>query len=302
MKHQNYDFHSEAEKKEFVCECEKRFRDSLDKAAERVASHRELKFVALSGPTCSGKTTTAGILVDKLTRAGRNVRVVSIDDFFLDRPILEKEAKEKGEPVDLDSVKAIDLEYLKNFVDGIERLEPQKQPLFDFTTASRSGYIDIVPTENDVYVFEGIQAVYPEVTALFEKEHLLSIYISVENGITSLCGSWLPREIRLARRIVRDSRIRNTDAETTFCHWSGVATNEIKCIEPYKDGCDIILDSGMPYEVCVLKKPLLSELYRVGENSKHYLKAKMLIEKIVDFPDIDEEYVPSDSVLREFIG
>ena len=153
-----------------------------------------------------------------------------------------------------------------------------------------------------MFIFEGIQAVYPEVTELFEKDHLLSVYISVENGIKSLCGSWLPREMRLARRIVRDSRTRNTDAEATFTHWSGVAANEIKCIEPYKEGCDIILDSGMPYEVCVLKKPLLSELYKVGQDSEHYLKAKMLIEKIVDFPDIDEDYVPSDSVLREFIG
>ncbi len=302
MKYFNYDFTDEEAKKSLVLSCEKEFGEALCRAAKEVLSHKNLKFITLSGPTCSGKTTTAGIIIEKLREAGKNVVLVSIDDFFIDKDILIKEAERRGEPLDMDSVRAIDLEALKNFVDGIERLVPLKLPKYDFTVSKRSHYVDITPTENDIYIFEGIQAVYPEVTALFEKEHLISIYISVEDGISSTCGSWLPRELRLVRRIVRDSRLRNTDAEATFRHWSGVAANEIKNIEPYSALCDITLDSGMEYEVCVLKKPLIALLEKIDEGSEYYLRAKMLLEKAVDFPDIDEGYVPEGSVLREFIG
>ncbi len=302
MKYYSYSFPDEGAKKAFVVFCEDQFRDSLDKAAEAALRQSGLRFIALSGPTCSGKTTTAGIFIEKLKATGKGVRVISIDDFFLDRTILAAEAEKSGMPIDLDSVKAIDIGELRHFVDGIERGEPLRLPVFDFTSGKRSGYTELHPTENDLFIFEGIQAVYPEVTSLFDPSHLLKIYISVENGIDTPYGNWLPREIRLLRRIVRDSRIRNTDAETTFAHWSGVTANELANIEPYKDGCDIKIDSGMAYEIGVMRKPLISLLEQIKENSPYYLKAKMLTEKLRDFPDIEEKYVPGDSVLREFIG
>ncbi len=302
MKYYSYSFPDESSKKAFAVFCEDKFRNSLDKAAEAALMRDNLRFIALSGPTCSGKTTTAGMLIDKLKATGKDVKVISIDDFFLNRETLAAEAKKSGVPIDLDSVKAIDMEELRFFVNGIERLEPLRLPAFDFTLGKRAGYTELLPTEKDIFIFEGIQAVYPEVTALFEPKHLLKIYISVENGIDTPYGSWLPREIRLLRRIVRDSRIRNTDAETTFSHWDGVIANELVNIEPYKDSCDIKIDSGMAYEISVLKKPLMTLLEQIRESSSYYLKSKMLIEKLRDFPDIDEKYVPKDSVLREFIG
>ena len=143
---------------------------------------------------------------------------------------------------------------------------------------------------------------YPEVVSLFPGQHLLRIFISVTDGIDSPFGNWLPREIRLLRRLVRDSRFRNTDAETTFAHWDGVAENEIRNIEPYRDGCDIKLDSGMAYELPVLKDPAITLLRTVEPSSRHYIRARMLAEKLGGFPDMSEDFVPKDSVLREFIG
>ncbi|MBQ7125403.1 MAG: hypothetical protein IJO00_03470 [Clostridia bacterium] len=301
MKYYSYSLPDEEAKKELVMQGETTFRAELEAAAEFLLS-RELKFIALSGPTCSGKTTTATTLIKKLEETGKNVKVISIDDFFLERDILIENSKKSGKPIDLDSVNAIDLDELRGFVDGIELLLPQRLPSFDFTTGKRAGYTEIVPTEKDIFIFEGIQAVYPEVVALFEPRHLVKVYISVEKGIYSPFGSLLPREIRLMRRIVRDARTRNTDAETTFEHWSGVAANEISSIEPYREGCDVKINSGMAYEICVLKKPLISLLEKIKEDSLYYIKAKMLIELLDEFPEISASYVPSDSVLREFIG
>ena len=80
----------------FAATCEMGFRRSVNSAADAVLNRPGLRFIALAGPTCSGKTTTAGILADKLSDAGRTVRSVSIDDFFLDREVLVAEAEKNG--------------------------------------------------------------------------------------------------------------------------------------------------------------------------------------------------------------
>lgn len=302
MEYIDYRLPDENAKTLFAATCEIEFRKSVAFAANTALERNGLRFIALAGPTCSGKTTTAGIFAKKLTESGKNVRTVSIDNFFRDRELLTAEAMRSGTPVDMDSAKAIELDGLARFVDCIENGRTGSMPLFDFETGKRSGYRDITPQENDVFIFEGIQAVYPEVVSLFPKKHLLRIFISVTDGIDSPFGVWLPREIRLLRRLVRDSRFRNTDAETTLLHWDGVAKNEIKNIEPYRDGCDIQLDSGMAYELPVLKRPALALLDTVKPMSRQYIRARMLYEKLDGFPDMSEDNVPSDSVLREFIG
>lgn len=302
MNYYNFDFSDEEQKKELVRESEQSFKAALKKVADAVSEKKQLKFIALSGPSCSGKTTTAGFLTESLNALGKNVKTVSIDDFFFDRETIYERARRSGEPAEMDSVKAIDLDELKNVVRCIEELKPAKLPVFDFAVGKRVGYKDYFPKENDILIFEGIQAVYPEVTALFEPKHLLKIYISVEKGFDSVYGSLDAKDVRLVRRIVRDARVRGTDADSTIGYWNNVTLNEKKNIEPYKDTCDIKINSGLEYEICVLKLPLIACLEKINAESPNYLKAKMLLEKVRDFPEISSSYVPKDSVLREFIG
>ncbi len=302
MNYYNLDFSSEENQRKLVEESEQRFKLSLQRVADMAAGQSSLKFIALSGPTCSGKTTTAGFLTSKLELLGKNVKIISIDDFFLDKEIIHERARRDGRHVEMDSVNAIDLDELKNVVRCIEELKPAKLPIFDFTVGRRRGYTEYLPKANDIFIFEGIQAVYPEVTELFNSKHLLKIYISVEQGIDFFYGSLDSKDIRLVRRIVRDARTRGTDADSTIGYWNNVTLNEEKNIEPYKETCDIRIDSGLKYEICVLKAPLMACLEKINSQSPNYLKAKMLLEKITDFPDMSSKYVPADSVLREFIG
>ncbi len=295
-------FPSETEKKAFAALCEAEFRARLDEIAAIAQNRKNLRFITLAGPTCSGKTTTAGILIAKLEEQGHRVVVVSIDDFFYDRAHLRKEAERSGVPFDMDSVKAIDLDALRAFVSDILSGRPSTLPRFNFAEGKREIGDTVIPHPEDVYLFEGIQAVYPEVTSLFPREALLSLYISVEDTVEAEGGLWLPREIRLLRRLLRDSKFRGTDAETTFSHWGGVVRNELASIEPYKDGCDHRIDSSMPYELCVLRDPLLALLDTVDEGSDHAVTARLLREKLSRLPSIPQAYVPADSVLREFIG
>ena len=302
MSEYSYLFSDETEKKAFAALCEAEFRARLHEIAAIAATREDLRFITLAGPTCSGKTTTAGILIDKLESIGRRVTVISLDDFFYDRAYLMAEAQRSGVPFDMDSVKAIDLDALRAFVADLFDGKTSVLPRFDFREGKRTVGDTVVPHPEDVYLFEGIQAVYPEVTALFPRHAVLSLYISVEETIVTPDGRWLPREIRLLRRLLRDSKFRGTDAETTFSHWGGVTRNELRNIEPYKGGCDHHIDSSMPYELCVLRDPLIALLATVGEDSDYALTARLLSEKLNRLPAISEEYVPADSVLREFIG
>ena len=76
----------------------------------------------------------------------------------------------------------------------------------------------------------------------------------------------------------------------------------MKNIEPYAADTDLHLNSMMPYEPCVIKDEALSLLSGIGEDSPWYAKAHSLAERLEPLPELENEYVPEDSVFREFIG
>ena len=118
MTYCNAMFETEEEKLRFVLEGEERFRTGVHAVAERILAARP-GIVTLSGPTCSGKTTTANILIARLAEKGFRVRVISIDDFYRNRDELAEIARQKGVAYDWDSFASIDSAELKQFIDGI---------------------------------------------------------------------------------------------------------------------------------------------------------------------------------------
>ena len=187
---------SRAEAEEYILACEKRFNDTIDEALEGIFTHGDVKTIALAGPTCSGKTTTAEKITRRIRRAGKQAVVLSIDDFFLsraDRNVVD------GEAPDYDSAAAIDLETLETFMDRLNRGLPVLVPRFDFSSAARVGYHEYIPREEDIYLFEGIQAVYPEVTRLFGPGYK-SIFINVNEEKTKF-ETVRDNIVNIARRI-----------------------------------------------------------------------------------------------------
>ena len=77
-----YTFRSkdESEKKEFVALCEKKFDKQLSDAVETIEKSGK-RIITLSGPTCSGKTTTARRFIERLEQSGKKTGVISIDDY-----------------------------------------------------------------------------------------------------------------------------------------------------------------------------------------------------------------------------
>ncbi|MBE6636775.1 MAG: hypothetical protein E7618_03100 [Ruminococcaceae bacterium] len=297
-----FSFGDEGEKRAFVNECEAYYHDQIERAADLAESKPDLRFLLLAGPTCSGKTTTANLLIQKLETIGHRVIIVSIDDFFRSREALIADAEREGRAVDLDSVKALDLDALKRFVLSLQTDRNTLMPRFDFTEGRVVEHYPIDPEPEDIYLFEGIQAVYPEVVALFPPALTLRLYISVATPLETPFATFTARERRLLRRLLRDRQFRGADAETTFRHWDGVADNERRNIEPYADACDMTIDSSLPYAIGVMRDALLNVLAEVEKTSEYAAVAQAYAEKLRRFPSLSADYVPKDSVLREFIG
>jgi uridine kinase len=63
-----------------------------------------------------------------------------------------------------------------------------------------------------------------------------------------------------------------------------------------------MFNSGLTYEINVLKKHILPLLYRISKYSPVYTEANKIIFLIEHMLDIPDDMVPSNSILKEFIG
>ncbi len=294
------DIRSRAEAEEYILACEKRFNDTIDEALEGIFTHGDIKTIALAGPTCSGKTTTAEKITRRIRKAGKQAVVLSIDDFFLsraDRNVVD------GEAPDYDSAAAIDLETLETFMDRLNRGLPVLVPRFDFSSAARVGYHEYIPREEDIYLFEGIQAVYPEVTRLFGLGYK-SIFINVNEDCRYGNVVLEKEEIRLLRRTVRDRLFRGATPEFTLHLWETVRANEEKNIFPNAAGCDLHLESFLEYEPFLLANYGVGMLDSVPKDSRYRPAADEVLVELREFdcPYFEESMIPKNSLFREFIG
>ncbi len=312
-----------AESEALVRAWDRDFDARLDAAADEIAADcvaRDLRILRLSGPTCAGKTTTAGKLTRALEAEGRVVYPISIDDFFYDRAILDARAEKDPEgDLDYDSVETIDLSLLSQCVHELMNNGRTHLPNFDFVTGNRMGYRELVIPEEEhpVFLFEGIQAVYPEVTELFSDVPDRSIFINVMKP-TTLVGPggeervFSPDRIRLYRRLVRDEAKRGTSPFFTLHLWESVRANEEASILPYANGCDYGIDSNMAFDIHVLAphlRRILADPPSVSENLPYSREADEMTRAVAasiyadlsGVEDIGTAGLSPHSLYREFL-
>ena len=293
-------FESAEHAKRFVELCENEFEARLDVIADAVAQSEDVRIVALSGPSCSGKTTTANKLIRELEGRGKRVHVVSIDDFFYDISKLHGMAEKTGK-LDYDSIKTIDLDALAECVNEIFADGKTHVPRFDFNEGKRVGYVEYSALRDDIFIFEGIQAIYPEVLALLSKHKIVSVCICVMSAIEIDGVLFEPNEIRFLRRLVRDYHFRSSDPEFTMELWEGVRSNEDQNIIPYIESVDMQIDSTLVFEISMLKPYLEDILSKVPAESKCYPKCVGILDKIKNIQVIPKDYISENSLYNEFI-
>ena len=291
-------FSTPDEAREFVLRTEAEFEEKL-RLSVRDALSIGNKIITLAGPTCSGKTTTANLLDEEIEKTGHQSVVFSIDDFYLDNI---RARTPEGEVPDFDSVKTIDLKYLEKFTKKVLSGKTAKIPKFNFTNGRREGYTKFVPLENDIYVFEGIQAMYPEVSAILGE--CTKIFIAVGEDVCLNGVEFEASDIRLLRRTIRDYKFRNSTPEYTLFCWDKVRENEVLNIFPNAGKRDIFINSYLPYELFALSETAYPLLSSVAPDDAHYERAKALSDKLLKIKDdfFDLSFIPDTSMFREFIG
>ena len=286
----------------FVEACDQAFEREMEAVAEQIAAVSELKLLGLTGPTCSGKTTAAKKLTDCLEAHGHRVHVISVDDFYYDKNFLQRRAEDDPNiEIDYDSEDTIDIGLLAEKTGELLSGVTTRMPRFDFRSGLRVEGITLSPCPEDVFLFEGIQILYPKVRKILSGNSYRSIYICPNSSIQVGGECFLPNEIRLMRRLVRDYRYRSSMPDFTFYLWQSVRENEEKNIFPNKDNCHAFIDSTMPYEIGMLK-PYLSEiLSQVAEGTAYYESAQALLQRLASVEPIPSDYMTQNSLYKEFI-
>ena len=156
---------------------------------------------------------------------------------------------------------------------------------------------------NEVLVIEGIHCLNDKLTAAIPKEQKYKIYIS---ALTVLNIDYYNRisttDTRLIRRLVRDYNFRGYEALHTLQNWDMVNRGEENYIFPFQEDADSMFNTSLIYELCVLKKYAMPLLKAIDNTHPEYSEAKSIYELLKYFDDIQDEYIPKNSLLREFIG
>ena len=111
-----------------------------------------------------------------------------------------------------------------------------------------------------------------------------------------------PKKLGSQDILVRDSRTRGASASKTISMWASVRRGEEKNIFPFQEEADVMFNSSLIYELAVLKQYVEPLLFAVDKDSKEFIEAKRLLKFFDYFVGIGSEFIPTNSLLREFVG
>jgi len=196
----------------------------------------------------------------------------------------------------------LDLPFLNEHLLALLNGEEITLPRYNFINGTReSSNEKIKLNDENVLVIEGIHGINDMLSASIPAENKIKIYISALNQLNiDYHNRIATTDCRKIRRIARDYRYRGYSAEETLTRWESVRAGEDKNIFPYQENVDFMFNSSLTYEMGVLKKYVLPQLKSISQFSEVYNDALYLIALLEHMKDIQDELVPTNSLLREF--
>ncbi len=273
----------------------------IAKIADNIAKNKNIKMVLIAGPSSSGKTTFAQRLGIQLKLNRIKPVTISVDNYFVERKDTPRD--ENGE-YDFECLEAIDLELFNDHLTKLLNGEEVEMPEFDFYEGTKRYNGKKLKLEKDeVLVIEGIHCLNDKLTSKIPAEQKYKIYIS---ALTVLNLDRFNRisttDTRLIRRIVRDHQFRGYSAKHTISTWNKVNDGEKKNIFPFQEEANFIFNTSLVYEIGALKPIVMPLLEEITKEDKEYAEATRLINMLKYFEEIPKEYVPNNSLLKEFLG
>lgn len=265
-------------KQSFIRHCEFEYESRVYAAAREIIDEGR-HIIMLTGPSASGKTTTAFKLRDKLISMGKNARVISLDNFFKnqnDYPRLENGEK------DYENVTALELGLFEKCFRELLEKGSAKFPEFDFQREMRIEDAIQLELKGGFIIVEGIHALNPVLLDLLPENEVFTIYAGLREEYSFRGQRILPtRDIRMLRRMIRDYKYRGHSPQKTISMWRSVCEGEDKYIKVFKPNADLLLDTSFSYELLIMHSALtdfeqyiddsaegqrLAELFKVFDN------------------------------------
>ncbi|MBQ8783351.1 MAG: nucleoside kinase [Clostridia bacterium] len=288
--------------KAFIGLCINNYEKQVERAVDNILKDSTVDIVMLAGPSSSGKTTTAKKLCEGIRNRGRNAYIISLDDFYFNRDDIP--INKDGLP-DYENVTALDIPLIEKTFNSLINEREAVVPIFNFQTGKREEKGNLIHIDDDdVIIVEGIHALNPIITGEIDQNHIYKIYISVSSRFTDDNGEILltKRNIRFIRRMIRDYHFRASQVENTCFLWQGVLKGEDEFVFPYKEQADEFINSIHPFEECIFKSEAKELLGHIEKSSVYYDEVKRIYNALELFDEVSRDLLPSDSLLREFIG
>ena len=278
---------------------EAHYHDQIESIADEIlaAGHR---IVMLTGPSAAGKTTSAHKIARAVAARGHNSRVLSLDDFYIGEG---KYPKNPDGSDDYESLEALNLAELHSCLKDLYTTGVCDAPVFDFTKQQPSG-TQHIDARDGVVIIEGLHALNPALTEELPDDAALCLYAGLREEYADAHDSrcLATRDIRLARRIVRDYLFRGHGAAFMLGLWGHVCAGEDRFIKPYKPRANLLLDTTHTYEVCLWRTVLDAMPADPALTATQARQLEALRRRFAEFPALGTELVPENSLLREFIG
>ena len=273
----------------------------ISQIAEQIAARKRVKVILVAGPSSSGKTTFSKRLCVQLMTCGMKPRLISLDDYFVDR---EKTPVDENGEYDYESIYSLNLELYNQHIKQLLNGEEVELPTYNFAMGkSMMSGKRLRLDDNMVLLLEGIHGLNPLMSEPIPEDEKFRIYISALTAIKLDDHNYIPTtDSRLIRRIVRDNQFRGASAIDTIARWPSVRRGEDKWIFPFQENADVMFNSALIYELAVLRNYALPLLESVYESRPEHGMANALSRFLSFFEPISDKALPPTSLLREFLG
>ena len=273
----------------------------ISQIARTIAENKDKKFIMIAGPSSSGKTTFSHRLSIQLAAHGLRPHPIAVDNYFVNR---EDTPLDSEGNYNFECLEAIDVKQFNEDMTRLLQGEEVELPYFNFKTGQREYRGNFMRLgKEDVLVIEGIHCLNDKLSSSLPTESKFKIYISALTQLNIDEHNRIPTtDGRLIRRIVRDARTRGTSAKQTIAMWNSVRRGEEENIFPYQESADVMFNSALIYELAVLKLYAEPLLFSIGKDEPEYDEAKRLLKFLDYFLGVPSESIPSNSILREFVG
>jgi uridine kinase len=164
---------------------------------------------------------------------------------------------------------------------------------------------------DEILLIDSLHGLFPKMTKSIPDEFKFKLYLEPllqMKGPNDRYIRWT--DLRLVRRMLRDSAHRAYNPQKTLEHWHYVRASELRYIIPNINNTDFIINSAMPYEIPLYRSKFLDQFAGWKEKYKDdalredaFIRASRFHDVLQAVEPVDDDSpVPSDSVLREFIG